>query len=81
LPSDGEWAILSDYVIANTTGTSTSDIGPFLKATIRLERLTLESLLMMLLGSPAYLGFLRLTTMAATMVWATPCLLVVVDSE
>jgi uncharacterized protein (TIGR02145 family) len=33
LPSDAEWTILSDYVIANSAGTSTDDIGPFLKST------------------------------------------------
>jgi uncharacterized protein (TIGR02145 family) len=32
LPSDGEWTILSNYVIANTAGTSTSNIGYYLKA-------------------------------------------------
>jgi uncharacterized protein (TIGR02145 family) len=33
VPSDAEWTILSDYVIANTAGTSTRDIGLFFKAT------------------------------------------------
>jgi uncharacterized protein (TIGR02145 family) len=33
LPSNDEWTILSDYVIANSAGTSTDDIGPYLKAT------------------------------------------------
>jgi uncharacterized protein (TIGR02145 family) len=33
LPSDEEWTILRDYVIANSAGTSTYDIGPYLKST------------------------------------------------
>jgi uncharacterized protein (TIGR02145 family) len=33
LPSDAEWTILSDYVIANSAGTSTGNIGPFMKST------------------------------------------------
>jgi uncharacterized protein (TIGR02145 family) len=32
LPSDDEWTILSNYVITNSAGTSTSNIGPYLKS-------------------------------------------------
>ena len=33
LPSDAEWTELSDYVIANSAGSSKYDIGPYLKST------------------------------------------------
>ena len=35
LPSDAEWRELSDYVIANSAGTSTDKIGPYLESTSR----------------------------------------------
>jgi uncharacterized protein (TIGR02145 family) len=33
LPSDAEWTELTDYVIANSAGSSTDNIGPYLKST------------------------------------------------
>jgi uncharacterized protein (TIGR02145 family) len=70
LPSDDEWTILSDYVIANSAGTSTSNIGPYLKRPLG-GILILESLLMITLVSPAFPGATG-SSMAATTMWATP---------